>query len=79
MAHDIDHKTVSPLVALKELGHNTRKPCSGHVLVQIDTFIIKTYRFQHRSGDGRVRCRLGRLVAAYKQPGSGLWIFQLDN
>jgi len=71
-------ETINPLLALKELGYDTRKPCRGHVLVEVLPNKFKTYAFRHRSGDGHVQCRLGRLVNCYKQPISGLLIFVLD-
>lgn len=69
---------INPQEALKALGYDLRHPCSGSVLVEHRLGKFKHYRFRYRVGDGRVICRLGRLVHAYKQPISGLYIFRLD-
>lgn len=70
--------TISPLLALKELGYDTRKPCRGSVIVETRPGKFKHYAFRHRVGDGHVICRFGRLVNCYRQPISKLLIFTLD-
>lgn len=72
---------VSPLIALREMGFDISHPCRGHVLVEgapLRRGNFSHYAFRHAVGSGRVKCRAGRLLSAYKQPLSGLWIFCLD-
>lgn len=71
-----EQRTVSALVALKDMGFDTSKPCTGSVIVQTGAMPLKRYRFRYRVGDGHVLFRWGRLVSARKQILTGLWIFE---
>lgn len=70
--------SMNPQMALKELGYDTSHPCRGKVLVEINRNKVKTYAFRYSVGNGCVITRWGRLISVYRQAGSGLLIFCLD-
>jgi hypothetical protein len=55
-------KDVTPLEGLELTGQGAA--ARGHVVVSTDGIKVKNYTFRRRMKDGRVTCRIGRLVAA---------------